>query len=419
MKPLAAVLIALLLVPFVLVTLLLSLVGAALPTLDRDQPQLPVPAGSVSIHDLGFGPSDAARVDRMIRSIRPQSPLVGQGEHLVRLGAMWRVDPLLIALWAYESEMATTGINSPANGGNMTWAAALEATQQYGCTPGPTSLGHRWARCPSVSAGLALWTDYVGTYYPARGRAEFFTFANTYNPCTDPGNIEHGFLCGTKYADAILELISEHVGYAPGAGPINAGGEWYRYQGEPASFDIAGNQTSNCGPATVAMGIQWKTRVRLNIRSIRNYIGHDGYTTADDLSESLAQWGVSSRRSIGSTADIPAALGRGSIVIVGVRMDAIKRGSDVDGASASPNLRLGRYVSTNVYHWIVVKGVAPGGRNFIVHDPNVWGAPGSARYWYSDGSAKGRDRQYAIADVQAGMSLFSSYPASRALELTK
>ncbi len=32
---------------------------------------------TASIHDLGFGPSDATRVERLIRAIKPTSPLVG------------------------------------------------------------------------------------------------------------------------------------------------------------------------------------------------------------------------------------------------------------------------------------------------------------------------------------------------------
>jgi hypothetical protein len=40
----------------------------------------------ISIHDLGFGPSDAARIERLIAAINPGSPLVGQGEAILHLG---------------------------------------------------------------------------------------------------------------------------------------------------------------------------------------------------------------------------------------------------------------------------------------------------------------------------------------------
>jgi hypothetical protein len=420
MKALLGALMGLLLLPFLLATLLFALVGAALAPLGQDEPR-PGPvdwSGVATIHDLGFGPSDAERVDRMIRSIRPNSPLVGQGAHLVTLGARYRVDPLLIALWAYESEMALTGINSPENGGNMTWAAAQEATQLYGCTPGPSSLGHLWAKCPTVPAGLSLWVDYVGTYYPARGKVEFYAFANTYNPCSDPANGGR-FLCGDGYADAILKLIADHAGYAGGAGPINTAGEWYRYQGETSSYDAFGNETSNCGPSTVAMAIKWRTGTNVPIRNIRSYIGTNGYTSIGDLQGALANWGVASRRTVAGTADIPAALHRGSIVIIGVDMSVLSLGRDANGAGRSPSVRLEKYITTNVMHFIVVKGVARDGRHLIIHDPNVWGDPTSARYWYSDGTAKGRDRLYTTAELNVAMMRFTSYPGNRALEVTR
>src|SRR5690348_2781669 len=48
-----------------------------------------------SIHDLGFGPSDAARIERLIAALNPGSPLVGHGEAILHLGQQFRVDPLL------------------------------------------------------------------------------------------------------------------------------------------------------------------------------------------------------------------------------------------------------------------------------------------------------------------------------------
>ncbi len=171
---------------------------------------------AATIHDLGFGPSDAARVDRMIAAINPDSPLVGQGQHILALGQRWRVDPLLIAQWQHESGMATNGINSPANGANMTWDAAQEATQLYGCTRGPSSLGHVWARCPTIPAGLSLWKDYVGTYYPGRGIERFDRYVNAYNPCSD--SARYGFICGTEYGVAIISLIRQSAGPPATAG---------------------------------------------------------------------------------------------------------------------------------------------------------------------------------------------------------
>lgn len=172
-------------------------------------------AGSASlqaatIHNLGFGPSDGARVDRMVRAIRPQSPLVGKGELIVRLGQAHKVDPLLIMQWHLESQMGTTGVNSPENGGNLTWAAARPYAREYGCTPGPTSLNHLWAACPSVEAGLGIWFNYVGSRY--KSFANLDQYFNTYNPCSDPGNIKNGFPCGTRAGNTTMQLIRKYAG---------------------------------------------------------------------------------------------------------------------------------------------------------------------------------------------------------------
>lgn len=180
------------------------------------------PLSAATIRDLGFGPTDAARVDRMIAAINPNSPLVGQGSRILALAQRWRVDPLLIAQWQYESNMSTVGLNSPENGGNMTWNAAQEATGLYGCTRGPSSLGHVWAKCPTIPAGLSLWNDYVATYYPGNGFERFDRYVNAYNPCSDPGNKANGFICGTEYGVAILGLIRRTAGP-----PVTAGSAEY------------------------------------------------------------------------------------------------------------------------------------------------------------------------------------------------
>lgn len=171
---------------------------------------------AATIRDLGFGPSDAARIDRMIAAIRPDSPLVGQGALILRLGQTYGVDPLLIALWQAESQMATDGLNIPANGnwngGNMVWEAAEPYAAAWGCSPGRSSLGHRWALCPTADGGLGLWFQYVGTSPVYARAATFSDFVNIYNPCSDPENARNGFPCGDVYGGNILSTIRTHAG---------------------------------------------------------------------------------------------------------------------------------------------------------------------------------------------------------------
>jgi len=162
----------------------------------------------VSIHDLGFGPTDAARIERLIAAINPQSPLVGQGAAILHLGQQFGIDPLLIAQWQLESNMGTVGINSPGNGGNMIWAAAAPYAAHYGCSPGPSSTGHQWAACPNVRAGLGIWFNYVGVFY--RQTADLADYARIYDPCSDPGNA--GLPCGDRYSGLLLDLVRIHAG---------------------------------------------------------------------------------------------------------------------------------------------------------------------------------------------------------------
>ncbi|MDP9382719.1 MAG: SH3 domain-containing protein [Chloroflexota bacterium] len=164
------------------------------------------PTTALIPRNLGFGYSDGSRVDRMIASIRPYSPLRGYGAHIANLGHYWGVDPLLVAQWAYETEMSTTGINSPTNPGNLTWTAAQSYASKYGCYRGPYKNGRYWVKCPSIRAGISLWFNYVAVRYRDHSLYGYF---NTYNPCWDPYNT--GQLCGTRYGDATLSLIRRHT----------------------------------------------------------------------------------------------------------------------------------------------------------------------------------------------------------------
>jgi len=201
----------------------------------------------VSIHDLGFGPTDAARIEHLIAAINPKSPLVGQGATILHRGQQFGVDPLLIAQWQLESNMGTVGINSPGNGGNMLWLAAKPYVDQYGCTPGPATTGHQWAACPDVGAGLGIWFNYVGVFY--RATADLADYARIYDPCSDPGNA--GLSCGDAYARLLLDLVRTHAG-PPVASLLPPSGK-----ADPATGDCAPrlpvtSATENVAPAGVA-----------------------------------------------------------------------------------------------------------------------------------------------------------------------
>ncbi|HET8632306.1 MAG TPA: M23 family metallopeptidase, partial [Thermomicrobiales bacterium] len=132
------------------------------------------------------------------------------------------VDPLLIVVWQVESQMDTVGLNVPGNGGNMIWDAMAPYAARWSCAPGPSSLGHHWGACPSITAGLGIWFEYVGTSPVYAGAADLAAFADVYNPCSDPANAANGFPCGAAYADLLLGLLRTYAGppaVSAGGGP--------------------------------------------------------------------------------------------------------------------------------------------------------------------------------------------------------
>ena len=94
----------------------------------------------------------------------------------------------------------------------MPYAAA------WGCTPGPSSLGHLWGACPSITTGLGIWFQYVAQSPVYAGASDLATFANRYNPCSDPANAANGFACGDEYAAQLLALLRTAAG--PPASPL-------------------------------------------------------------------------------------------------------------------------------------------------------------------------------------------------------
>ncbi len=234
---------ALLGIPLLVVALLVASVGALIAALVGTDPfggggpggvpaqaNGPVYAATTgarpTIHDLGLGPSDAARIARFIASMQPDSPLVAEAGAILALGQRFGIDPLLIVVWKVESQMDTVGLNVPGNGGNLIWAAMAPYAAAWGCGPGPSSLGHHWGACPSIDAGLGIWFAYVADYYPPRGGDDFQAFAGIYNPCADLENARNGFPCGASYAGILLGLLRDHAGppTLPAAGSGEAAG---------------------------------------------------------------------------------------------------------------------------------------------------------------------------------------------------
>ncbi len=107
-------------VPLLIAALVVSLVGALTSaTAERMATRqglvaLPLSGAEGTLGNLGFGPSDGARIDRAIAARTPRSPLVGHGAAIVAAATGAGLDPLLIVgVWALESQLCTNGLNTP------------------------------------------------------------------------------------------------------------------------------------------------------------------------------------------------------------------------------------------------------------------------------------------------------------------
>ena len=185
---------------------------------------------------------------------------------------------------------------------------------------------------------------------------------------------------------------------------INVPYEWYRYQGAPDSSNPSTN--SDCGPTGVAMAIQFVKNVNVPIKDICNYISNyyytgvqPGSTNSGELVDCLQIYGISyNALSPGVQSVIDAVNNRSHIVLCFVTMGSFGKGPDIDGASSNPAFNYDRYHSYSDGHVIIVKGISNDGQWIIAYDPNVFGSYPYAKYWYSNGVPKGKERYYRVSE---------------------
>ena len=211
-------------VPLLLAALVVALAGALGGALGG---AAPLAGAGGTLGNLGYGPSDATRIERAIARRTPGSPLRGHGAMIVAVAEQAGLDPLLlVGVWALESQLCTDGLNTPPRGnwncGNMIWdAMRLHATPaRWGCRAGDTSLNHRWGRCDAPEGGVGIWFEYVAGFYGAA--MPLAQFAGIYNPCSDPENAKNGFPCGDQYARNITAVLTAVAGSPVGAGAVGA-----------------------------------------------------------------------------------------------------------------------------------------------------------------------------------------------------
>lgn len=183
-----------------------------------------VTATSGTVENLGFGPSGGNRIDNMIKTLRPTSPMLGQGNFIVDLAKEFNVDPLIIILTINESQMCTdTGVVSPAdnpqkpnyNCGGIIWEAAQNIGPQgiarwHASDDNRIAFNHHFTFVPSVEDGMGLLMNYIGvtSLYKGKNLSDFYSI---YNPCEDPARTDD-ISCGAGEAIHMIELLKQYAG---------------------------------------------------------------------------------------------------------------------------------------------------------------------------------------------------------------
>jgi hypothetical protein len=166
--------------------------------------------------------------------------------------------------------------------------------------------------------------------------------------------------------------------------------DWYRTQFNTGT-------TSNCGPASVAMGVAWSTGEHLPVSSVREAVGWqgEGATSFEELIKVLKDQGISAAISpIRGVQNIRDVIDTGGIAVV------LFHTGGIGTARGDPAQDLfGKYYNDSVGHYIVIKGYSLDGEYFVIYDPipSDWSF-NSFRYG-DDLSMIGRNRYYSSAEL--------------------
>ena len=149
--------------------------------------------------------------------------------------------------------------------------------------------------------------------------------------------------------------------------------EWYRTQ--------VGSGIGNCGPACVAMSVNWATENEITVEAVRDFIGYTregGATDFMELTSAMRKWNVPYDIEVVTTlkglTDLVDRENLIAIVLIGT-----------DGITYSPEEIFGRNYKYNGGHYIVLSEVVS--NYFVVQDPMPDGA----------------DRRYHLEEVWSAM----------------
>lgn len=171
--------------------------------------------------------------------------------------------------------------------------------------------------------------------------------------------------------------------------------DWYKTQ-------FATGINGNCGPACVAMAIQWATGDDIAVAKVRHEIGlpyQNGAIEFSHMSRSFGKHDVHTKSvTINGMDDIRRIVDSGDIAIVVFDTRSIQK-----TRNSSPSNFVGRYYDDITGHYIVLKGYSLDGKYVIAYDPmpSDWVSNGTR---YADGSTMlGKNRYYPVSELLSGM----------------
>ena len=152
----------------------------------------------------------------------------------------------------------------------------------------------------------------------------------------------------------------------------------------------------NCGPTTVAMAINYSGAAAPSVSNVRATLGRSGPTDIDQWAWLLDVYAVP-WYPVWSQEQIANSLRKGHPIVVGTWMGSFSRAGDFEVAFAENAEWQGRYDAFSEGHAFLLTGLSDDGLNYLVHDPNVF--PGDATGYYADGTPKGMNRRYSVAET--------------------
>jgi hypothetical protein len=165
------------------------------------------------------------------------------------------------------------------------------------------------------------------------------------------------------------------------------------------------NAGVNCGPAAVAMAVNYSAAAAPSVANVRATLGRSGPTDIDQWAWLLDVYAVPWYPTW-SQEQIGAALRKGHPIVIASWMGNFSAAGDYMVAWATNAGWQGRYDSFSEGHAMMIVGVNEAGTSYLVHDPNVF--PGDATDYYSDGTPKGQYRQYSAAELWYTMATYAN-----------